>query len=117
MEKHIRAARGMTNFLEGKYKIFGLRFGADALIGVIPGIGDIIPMLLSFYLIWIAIRMELPARKVGQMITNICIDFVIGSVPVLGDFADFIFKANIKNLALLEEHITGKPLEGRVIPE
>ncbi len=117
MEKHIRAARSMTNFLEGKYKIFGLRFGADALIGIIPGIGDIIPMMLSFYLIWIAIRMELPGQKVARMITNIFIDFVIGSVPVLGDFADFIFKANIKNLALLEEHITGKPLEGRVIPE
>ena len=121
MHKHIKTARTITYWLEGKYKIGYFKFGFDALLGIIPGIGDVVPALLSGYLIWIAYRIKLPQEKVSKMIANIILDFIIGSIPLVGDLTDFMFKSNIKNLAILEEHIGlsdgTEIIEGEIIEE
>lgn len=86
-------------------------YGLDAVIGfVLPGVGDVIGALLGLYIVGIAIRRGVSAVVVARMALNLGIDLVIGLVPILGDLADFAFRANAKNLALLEARgAAGKP--------
>ena len=102
--KNLKSARQFARLMDSRFSIFGFRFGLDSILGLIPGAGDVIGMLLSLYLIWIGIQMKIPSEKLIQMILNIAIDTTLGSVPILGDVADFIYKANTKNLRILEEY-------------
>lgn len=104
MNKHIRFAEHITNILENRFRIMGMRFGLDPILGIIPGIGDILPALLSAYLVWIGIQMRIPNEAISKMVMNIVADFVIGIVPIIGDFGDFIFKSSTKNLQILKEY-------------
>lgn len=82
----------------------GIRIGADSIIGLVPGVGDAVPFAVSLYMIARAQRMGVPGRLLGRMAANSLIDFVIGSVPVLGDVFDVGFKANRRNVDLLKRH-------------
>lgn len=84
------------------------RYGLDAVIGlVLPGIGDAIGSLLGLYVVAIAIRRRVSSVVVARMLLNLAVDLVIGIVPVIGDIADFAFRANEKNLRLLEARPAG----------
>ena len=111
MTNHLQIAESITELLENRFNFLGLRFGFDPLIGLIPGLGDFISLVFSFYLIWIGTKLNLPHKKISSMLNNIFLDFIIGIVPVFGDFGDFIFKANSKNLAILKEHQRYKNLQ------
>jgi hypothetical protein len=80
-----------------------LRVGLDPLLGLIPGVGDALGALASSYLVLVAVQLGAPASVVGRLVLNIAIDAVIGSVPLLGDLFDFGYRANLRNLALLED--------------
>lgn len=80
------------------------RFGLDALLGLIPGVGDIIGALMSTWIIAGALRHRVPARIVGRMVLNISVDLFFGSVPLAGDVFDFLFEENVMNMRLLEKH-------------
>jgi hypothetical protein len=82
-----------------------IRFGADSLIGFIPGVGDIAALGLSGYLIFEANRLGVPDRLMAKMIGNVAVDAVVGSVPIVGDIFDVAFKANMRNLGILRAHI------------
>jgi Domain of unknown function (DUF4112) len=79
----------------------GRRFGIDALIGFVPGIGDLVSAGLGLFVIWRAARLGLPRIVVARMLANSAIDFVIGAIPFLGDAFDLWFKANTRNLGLM----------------
>ncbi len=81
------------------------RIGIDALIGFIPVIGETIGLLLSLYLLVEAFKLKMPARLKLRMLANILLDWLIGLIPVLGDFADIAFKANVRNMQLLHRYI------------
>jgi hypothetical protein len=81
-----------------------IRVGLDALIGLIPGIGDIIGAVLSTWIIVGALRHRVKAFVIARMIGNIVIDLVVGAVPVAGDVFDFMYEENIRNMRLLEKH-------------
>ena len=81
------------------------RFGMDALIGMIPAVGDLMGMAIGSVVFFEAVRLRAPVRVLAQMLFNLWIDSVVGSVPVLGDAFDFVFKANRRNLKLLERHV------------
>ena len=83
----------------------GIRFGADALLGLVPGIGDAAALALSGYLIMEARRLGAPPDILRRMVGNVAIDAAVGAVPLLGDAFDVFFKANIRNMALLRSHI------------
>lgn len=110
---HFRAASTLTKLLESQFKVGKHSFGLDPLLGFIPGLGDLFSVVLSFYIIWIGIRVGLPADKIASMIGNIVYDFLIGFIPLLGDIADFAFKANTRNLKILEEFMPEKIYEGK----
>ena len=86
--------------------ILGWRFGLDALIGLIPGIGDTGTALASFYILASAVRHGVPKITLLRMGMNIGFDYLIGSVPVVGDVADVFWKSNQKNIALLRKRAT-----------
>ncbi len=104
MEKHLKIASHLTHLLENRFRIFGKKFGLDPILGLIPGIGDVIPVILSFYLVWIAVRLRLPDDKIAQMIRNIVIDFFIGIIPFVGDIGDLFYKSNTKNLQIIKTY-------------
>lgn len=115
MENHLNVASILANVLDNQFKVGGLRFGLNSFIDLIPGIGDILAALLSMYLVWIAVEMELPRLKIAHMIWNILINFLIGLIPVIGDAAYIFRKANMKNLRILQNYVRKEMKEGRVI--
>ena len=79
----------------------GQRVGFDALIGLIPGVGDAVGALLSAYIVLEGARRGASVWVVARMLGNVALETVFGAVPFLGDLFDVVFKANIRNLALL----------------
>ena len=83
----------------------GLRVGADSVIGLAPGIGDALTTALAAYIVYEAHRLGLPSHKLWRMAANVAIDGLVGAVPIFGDIFDVAFKANMRNLAIIEEHL------------
>ena len=79
------------------------KIGIESLIGAIPVIGDLIGGILSTYIMYYGIKMGASPRIIAQMAANIAVDFAIGSIPSVGALFDFIWKANKKNVKLIEE--------------
>jgi Domain of unknown function (DUF4112) len=85
--------------------VIGYRIGLDPILGLIPGAGDLITTAFSAYLIYLAARFRLPNQVMKQMIFNIALEAVVGTIPLIGDLFDAAYKSNIRNLALLEQHL------------
>ena len=93
--------------------VLGWRFGLDALVGIIPGLGDTSTSLVSFYILAAAVRYRVPKITLLRMGVNIGIDYVVGSLPVIGDVADAWWKSNRMNLDLLRKRATVSAAEAR----
>ena len=91
-----------------------IRFGLDALIGLVPGIGDVITTLLSLFIVSEARALAAPPLILARMIANVALDGVVGAVPLAGDVFDAAFRANRRNMALLRAHLD--KVEGRGAP-
>jgi hypothetical protein len=81
-----------------------IRVGLDAVLGLIPGIGDVMGAMLSTWVIAGALRHRVPMRVILRMVLNISIDLIFGAIPVAGDVFDFLYEENMKNMRLLEKH-------------
>ncbi len=104
MEKHLSTAKVITNLLEHRFRIFGFEFGLDPIIGLFVGAGDFITVVIGLYFVWIGLIMGLPKNKIVQMVWNLGVDFVLGSVPVIGDIFDFTYRAHTRNYEILRKH-------------
>ena len=93
--------------------VLGWRFGLDALLGLIPGLGDTSTSLVSFYILAAAVRYRVPKITLLRMGLNIAFDYLIGSLPVVGDVADAWWKSNRMNLDLLRKRATVSAAEAR----
>lgn len=105
--RQLERLRTLARLLDSAIQIPGtrIRFGFDALIGMVPGLGDFIGAILSSFLIFQAARLGVPKSTLVRMMGNVGIDTIVGEVPLLGDLFDFGWKSNTRNLALLEEHL------------
>jgi hypothetical protein len=83
-----------------------IRFGLDPLVGLVPALGPLLGVLLSVYIFGSAFRYKVPLRAILRMVSNIGIEFIVGLIPVLGSMFDVYWRANIKNVDLLREHLT-----------
>lgn len=99
----------VATWLDAKFVVPGLgwRFGLDPLLGLIPGLGDALPALLSVWFVLEGARLGLPKSTLLRMTLNIAIDWLVGSLPVLGDVFDAAWKSNVRNLQLLQQHQGG----------
>jgi Domain of unknown function (DUF4112) len=79
----------------------GFRFGADAIIGLVPGLGDAAGSVMSAYIVVQAARLGVPASSLVRMLINVGIEALVGAIPFAGDLFDAVFKANLRNLAIL----------------
>jgi hypothetical protein len=82
-----------------------IRFGLDALIGLVPGIGDAITTVLSLYIVNEARALGAPRLLLARMLANVALDGFVGAIPLFGDAYDVAFRANRRNMALLLGHI------------
>ena len=100
----------LSHYLDGLFRIpgTGWRFGLDALIGLIPNVGDTITSFASFYILLAGVRYGVPKITLLRMAFNIGLDYVVGTIPFIGDAFDFVWKANKQNMDLIRERATGK---------
>lgn len=117
MEKHLRAAEVLTKLLEKQFGIGRFRFGLDPLLGLLPGLGDVIALLISLYLVWIGIKMRIPDKHIARMVRNVMFDFLIGLIPFFGDLSDFVYKANSRNLKILHEYKDKVIVEAEILEQ
>ncbi len=102
----LAALRKWSVLLDSAFRVPGTRmtFGLDPILGLIPGLGDVTTPLFSALLLLHAVRWRIPRVIQLRMLINAAADLAIGAIPLLGDFIDFGWKANVRNLALLEQH-------------
>ncbi len=105
--QHIRQ---LSRVLDSAIGIPGtrFRFGLDPILGLIPGGGDLVGSLLSAYIVFRAAQMGVPTESLRKMVTNILVESLLGTVPLVGDVFDMGWKANVRNVELLEAHL-GSP--------
>jgi len=96
----------LAKFMDAQFRIPGtdIRFGLDGIIGLIPGAGDLSTFAVSGYMLWIMANNGASGFVLARMTLNILIDALIGSIPILGDIFDIAFKANMRNMRLMQEH-------------
>jgi len=98
-----RIARTMDSSI--RIPVIGKRIGWDAIIGLVPGVGDAAGAIISAYIVIAAAKLGAPAGVVTRMIGNVGVEMLVGVVPILGDLFDMAFRANERNVALLEKHL------------
>jgi hypothetical protein len=99
--------RKLSRLMDTAIGIPGTKFriGLDPIMGLVPGAGDLVSTAFSAYIIYLATRFRLPGQALKQMLFNIGLEAVVGTVPLVGDLFDAYYKSNIRNLAILEQHL------------
>ncbi len=103
-----RRVRVLAQLLDNSITVpgTGWKIGLDPIVGLIPGIGDLIGAVLSGYIILEAARADVPGFVLFRMLANLGFDTLLGAVPAVGDVFDAAWKSNTKNVALLERHLS-----------
>jgi Domain of unknown function (DUF4112) len=121
-EDSVARLEALAHLLDSAFQIPGTnhRVGIDALLGLIPGIGDLVSTALASYIIWEAKQLGLPRWKIARMIGNVAVDTTVGAIPFAGDLFDVAFRANRRNMKILRDHLerTGavpKTIDGQAV--
>jgi hypothetical protein len=96
----------LARWMDDRFRVpaVGVRFGLDALLGLVPGLGDTATSIVAFYMLVAAVRHRVPKVTIARMGLNVAIDYLMGAVPVVGDAFDLWWKANRRNLELIRRH-------------
>lgn len=116
MPDALARARTLTRLLDSAARVpgTGIRFGLDPILGLIPGLGDVLGAVLSGYMVLIAQEAGASRTTILRMLANVAVDTFGGTIPLLGDAFDVAFKSNTRNLALLERTLGNQsPSMGR----
>ena len=110
LQHRLRRLRRLAWLLDGAARIPGtrFRFGLNSLIGLAPGIGDTVLAGISLWIVWEARALGVPSHKLARMLGNVGLEAAMGAVPLLGDAMDVVFKANLRNIAIIDEHFAGR---------
>ena len=106
--KTLKRIRRLSRLMDTAIGIPGTKFriGLDPIIGLVPGAGDLVSTAFSAYIILLAARFKLPRPALQKMVFNVALESVVGAVPLAGDIFDAYYKSNIRNLEILENHLT-----------
>ncbi|HEY7568699.1 MAG TPA: DUF4112 domain-containing protein [Gemmatimonadaceae bacterium] len=115
LSRDLERANRLARLLDSAIRIpvIGVRLGADALLGLVPGGGDAVAALLGAYPILLAVRHRLPHTLVLRLLGNMALDATVGAVPVIGDLFDIGFKSNLRNQQLIERYAAEPARTGR----
>ena len=104
---NVTALRRLARLLDEAVRVPGtdIRFGLDAVLGLVPGAGDVAGAVLSAFIILQAARLGASRSILTRMVMNVAVDSIVGTVPVLGDLFDVGWKSNMRNAALLERYV------------
>jgi len=93
--------------LERSFMIPGINrpVGLDAIVGLVPVVGDVITALMGAYLIWEARNLGMPRWKIWRMVGNLGVDTALGAIPLVGDAFDLVFRSNSRNLKIIKRHL------------
>lgn len=107
----------MERLLERSFVIPGINVpvGLDALVGLVPVLGDVVTTAMGAYLVWEARNLGLPKWKLARMGINVLFDTAVGAIPVVGDAADLVFRSNTRNLKIIRKHLDKHHPQTRVI--
>ena len=107
----------LAHWLDSVFEIpgIGVRFGLDAILGLLPGVGDTASALASVYILQAATKFGVPRITLARMTLNIGIDLLVGAIPIVGDLFDVYWKANQMNVELLRRHFKANPISERKI--
>jgi hypothetical protein len=111
-EESVARLEALGRLMDGAFVLPGtnIRLGLDAIIGLVPVAGDVISGLVSSYLIWEARQLGASRWLIARMMGNTLLDTTIGAIPLVGDAFDLLFRANMKNMALLRRHMEKRGL-------
>jgi hypothetical protein len=106
-EARLANLRRIAWLIDGAFRLPGtrFRFGLNSLIGLTPAAGDAVLAIISLYIVNEARRLGVPKPQLARMVANVGIEAAMGIVPVVGDLFDMAFKANLRNLAIIEDHL------------
>jgi hypothetical protein len=107
-DRRIERLRAFARVLDSAFVLPGtrFRFGVDAIIGLVPGLGDAVGAVFSAYIVLQAIRLGASRATLLRMVWNVAVETVVGVVPILGDLFDAGYKANLRNVRLLDLHVS-----------
>ena len=110
-----RSLDQLSRMMDGLFRIpgTGWRIGLDALVGLIPGVGDFATTAVSFYILAAGVRYRVPKVTLLRMASNIAVDYLLGAVPLIGDLFDAAWKSNQMNVELLRRRASVSPEEAR----
>ena len=102
--KALLKAQKLANLLDTAVKLpfIPIKIGLDSIVGLIPGAGDAIMLFVSLRIVWLGKSLGMPKTLVAQMVKNSAIDFGLGFIPFIGDIVDVFYKANQKNVRIME---------------
>jgi Domain of unknown function (DUF4112) len=101
--------------LDRKFSVFGIQFGADAIVGLVPIVGDILTSATGLYIIHQSSKLGASKIAITRMLVNWSIDFAVGLIPIVGDIFDIAFKSNTKNVKLLIADLEARAVELREV--
>lgn len=104
--RQLKQMDALAKLMDTQFRLPGtnFRFGLDGILGLIPGAGDLSTFAVSGYMIWVMAHNGASGYVMARMILNVLLDALIGSIPLLGDLFDFAFKANTRNMQLMQQH-------------
>lgn len=108
-QERVAGLRKLAELLDAAFVVPGTsyRIGLDPILGLIPGLGDLVSPVFTIAILWQSRELRVPRIVQLRMMFNVAIDALLGVVPVVGDLFDFAWKANLRNMALLERHAAG----------
>ncbi|MEQ1782831.1 MAG: DUF4112 domain-containing protein [Hyphomonadaceae bacterium] len=101
--------------LDRRFSLFGVQFGTDAIVGLIPIVGDVLTSATGLYIIHQSSKLGASKLAITRMFINWGVDFAVGLIPVVGDIFDFAFKSNTKNVKLLIADLEARAVELREV--
>lgn len=112
-----RRVEALEQVLERSFRIPGVNYpvGLDAIVGLVPVVGDLITAAMGAYIVWEGKNLGMPKWKLWRMAGNVAVDTAIGAVPLVGDAFDLVFRSNTRNLKIIRKHLDKHHPAARVL--
>ncbi len=108
--RRLARLRRLAWLIDGAFRVPGskFRFGLNSLIGLTPVAGDALLGAVSLYIVYEGYRLGVPRADIARMIGNVAVETAVGTIPVAGDLFDVAFKANLRNLAIIDRYVNSR---------